>query len=279
MSDSFSIQEVVRRTGLTSRALRFYEARGLIAPLRAGSGRRFYGAAELERIHQIVTLKRAGLTLEAIGRVLGRGPHDLAAMIDAQLEVIEAEAARLADIRALLVAVKVRLARHEALDPATLCDLIHDSQHAASGDLAAWQAFASRYMDQSVQDEFARALLAMECDFSSEEYNAKWRDLGTRISAALPLAPDSAAALGFVREWMALLAPFSAVATPAMWDGARAIYDDVDNWRGEGGVDPGFDGAVWRFIREATAAARARGADIGPVPAWFGTQDSQEISG
>ncbi|MBA4045442.1 MAG: MerR family transcriptional regulator, partial [Erythrobacter sp.] len=56
MSDSFSIQEVVRRTGLTSRALRFYEARGLIAPLRASSGRRFYGAAELERIHQIVTL-------------------------------------------------------------------------------------------------------------------------------------------------------------------------------------------------------------------------------
>ncbi|MFL0670393.1 MAG: MerR family transcriptional regulator [Erythrobacter sp.] len=276
MSDSFSIQEVVRRTGLTSRALRFYEARGLIAPLRAGSGRRYYGAAELERIHQIVTLKRAGLTLEAIGRVLGRGPHDLGAMIDAQLEVIEAEAARLADIRTLLVAVKARLARREALDPATLCDLIHDSQHATSGDMAAWQAFASRYMDESVQAEFVRALPAMDCDFSSEEYNARWRDLGTRISAALPLAPDSAVALGFVREWMALLAPFSAVASPAMWDGARAIYDDVDNWRGEGGVDPGFDGAVWRFISAATSAALARGEDIGPVPAWMQANTSQE---
>jgi MerR family transcriptional regulator, thiopeptide resistance regulator len=276
VSDSFSIQEVVRRTGLTSRALRFYEARGLIAPLRAGSGRRFYGAAELERIHQIVTLKRAGLTLEAIGRVLGRGPHDLGAMIDAQLDVIEAEAARLADIRALLVAVKSRLARHETLDPATLCQLIHDSQHAASGDMAAWQAFASRYMDESVQAEFVRAMPAMECDLSSEEYNARWRDLGARISAALPLAHDSAAALGFVREWMALLAPFSAVASPAMWEGARAIYDDVDNWRGEGGVDPGFDGAVWRFIGTATSAALARGEDIGPVPAWMQANPSQE---
>jgi len=36
MSDWFPIHEVVRRTGLTSRALRFYETRGLIAPLRAG---------------------------------------------------------------------------------------------------------------------------------------------------------------------------------------------------------------------------------------------------
>jgi DNA-binding transcriptional MerR regulator len=276
MSDWLPIHEVVRRTGLTSRALRFYEARGLIAPLRAGSGRRLYGAAELERIHQIVTLKRAGLTLEAIGRVLGRGPHDLAAMIDAQLEVIEAEAARLADIRALLAAVKARLARQEALDPAILCQLIHDSQNAANGDMAAWQAFASRYMDESVQAEFVRALPAMECGMSSEEYNARWRDLGTRISAALPLSPDSEAAFGFVREWMALLAPFSAVATPAMWDGARAIYDDVDNWRGEDGFDPGFDGAVWRFISAATSAALALGEDIGPVPAWLRPSPSQE---
>ena len=105
---------------------------------------------------------------------------------------------------------------------------------------------------------------------------ANWRDLGTRISAALPLAPDSAAALGFVREWMALLAPFSAVASPAMWEGARAIYDDVDNWRGEDGVDPGFDGAVWRFIGAATSAALARGEDIGPVPAWMQANPSQE---
>lgn len=43
MSDSFPIDEVVRRTGLTSRALRFYEARGLITPLRTQSGRRWFG--------------------------------------------------------------------------------------------------------------------------------------------------------------------------------------------------------------------------------------------
>ena len=276
MADSFSIQEVVRRTGITSRALRFYEARKLIAPLRAGSGRRFYGASELERIHQIVTLKRAGLTLEAIGRVLMRGPNDLRAMIDAQLEVTETEAARLADIRALLLEVKGRLARHEVLDPATLCQIIHDSQHASSGDMVPWQALASRYMDEGAQAEFVRARPTIHSSFSSEEYNAKWRDLGARISAALPLAPESATALGFVREWMMLLAPFTLVATPAMWEGVRAIYGDVDNWRGEGGVDPGFDGSVWRFISAATSVALARGADVGPVPAWMQAITSQE---
>jgi hypothetical protein len=131
-------------------------------------------------------------------------------------------------------------------------------------------------MDESVQQDFERVLPAMACEFGHEDYFEKWRDLGERIRAAQPLAADGDTALGFVREWMALLAPFSAVASPAMWEGARAMYDEVDSWREADGLDPGFDGLVWRFIREATTAAQARGADIGPVPAWFGQRMSEE---
>ena len=40
------IRDVVRMTGLTSRALRFYEARGLVTPLRTYSGRRLYDPAD-----------------------------------------------------------------------------------------------------------------------------------------------------------------------------------------------------------------------------------------
>ena len=81
MERPLDIREVVRMTGLTSRALRFYEARGLVAPLRTYGGRRLYGPSELERINQIVALKRAGLTLAQIGALtLGR-KLDLAALI------------------------------------------------------------------------------------------------------------------------------------------------------------------------------------------------------
>lgn len=78
MDELLDIREVVRRTGLTSRALRFYEARGLLAPLRTNSGRRLYGAAALERLNQILALKRAGLTLAQIQRLTARAPIDLA---------------------------------------------------------------------------------------------------------------------------------------------------------------------------------------------------------
>ena len=59
MAESLDIAQVARLNGLTSGALRFYEARGLVAPLRSASGRRHYGPAELERLHQVMAMKRA----------------------------------------------------------------------------------------------------------------------------------------------------------------------------------------------------------------------------
>ena len=82
-------------------------------------------------------------------------------------------------------------------------------------------------------------------------------------------AADGAQALGFVREWFALLAPFSAVATPAVWEGTQAMYDDLPQWQGKSAADPGFDAEVWRFIYAATEQALARGEDIGPLPSWM----------
>src|SRR6476619_5533653 len=121
MEQPLDIRDVARRTGLTSRALRFYEARGLLKPLRTGSGRRLYGRGELERIQQILALKRAGLSLSQIGRLTGRGALDLKALVDAQLKIIERRKAELDDAKALLLTVKSRIDRGEPVDAATFC--------------------------------------------------------------------------------------------------------------------------------------------------------------
>src|SRR5262249_17493884 len=103
MEEALDIREVARRTGLTSRALRFYEARGLLKPLRTDSGRRLYGRNELERIQQILALKRAGLSLAQIGGLTGRRPLDLGAIVEAQLKVIEERKSELEEARQLLL--------------------------------------------------------------------------------------------------------------------------------------------------------------------------------
>jgi DNA-binding transcriptional MerR regulator len=65
-----TIGQVARRLGLTLRTLRFYESRGLITPVRRGSTR-LYGPKDVERLAVIVKAKKLGLTLTAIGQILG----------------------------------------------------------------------------------------------------------------------------------------------------------------------------------------------------------------
>jgi MerR family redox-sensitive transcriptional activator SoxR len=72
------ISEIARRSGVAASALRFYEERGLIRSVRAGSGHRRYPRAVLRRIAFIVFAQRIGLTLEEIGAELHRLPADRA---------------------------------------------------------------------------------------------------------------------------------------------------------------------------------------------------------
>jgi MerR family transcriptional regulator, thiopeptide resistance regulator len=70
---SWSIAEVARMSGVTSRTLRHYDAIGLLPPSRvADNGRRYYDEEQLLRLQQILLFRELGLALEAIGEVLER---------------------------------------------------------------------------------------------------------------------------------------------------------------------------------------------------------------
>ncbi len=269
MADSLDIAEVVRRTGMTSRALRHYEAQGLVRPLRSYSGRRHYGPAELERLHQIAVLKRAGFSLKSMARIFAREQLEIDRLVEAQIADATAQMAQLQARRTMLRAVKAQIDRHEAIDIATLCVLIRDSEQAAACEDSAWAELHQRYLAPEVRADLEARFADWTDGIDPEAYAGQWSALVGRIRAAMPMDPGDPAALALVREWFTLLAPFSAVATPEMWAGTRAMYDDVDSWQVEGGADPGFDGEVWRFINAATTAARLRGDDIGPVPHWM----------
>lgn len=67
-----TIGDMARRYGLTLRALRFYEDRGLVKPLRHGTTR-FYDEATCRRIEIILRGKHLGYTLASIAAMLARG--------------------------------------------------------------------------------------------------------------------------------------------------------------------------------------------------------------
>lgn len=255
MNDSLTIDEVARRTGLTSRALRFYEARGLVRPLRTGSGRRLYAPHDLERLHQLIALKRAGFSLAEIGPLLAGRTVATAAALRAQLEAAERQQLELQETMLLLRTALSRAEGGEPLDAATLCSLIAKGNTIMT-EKAEWDAVTASYLSDRAKADFAAA--PYPDGFDQEAYSAQWAALGARIKAALPLDPESAKAQALLAEWQALLAPFAAIATPAMAEGVARMYDDMPNWGARTGGEtpsPGFDHDVWQFIQ---AAGRVR---------------------
>ena len=65
----FTISQMQEKYKVTARALRFYEAKGLISPTRESS-RRLYSPQDAKRLGLILKAKRYGLTLSEIRDLL-----------------------------------------------------------------------------------------------------------------------------------------------------------------------------------------------------------------
>ncbi|MFE2205770.1 MULTISPECIES: MerR family transcriptional regulator [Streptomyces] len=63
------IGELARRTGVTTRALRYYEEQNLLTAERSSSGQRHYAETAVDRIRLIRQLYAAGLSSKAIAEL------------------------------------------------------------------------------------------------------------------------------------------------------------------------------------------------------------------
>ena len=260
MGEVLDIATVTKRTGLSSRALRFYETRGLIKPLRTQSGRRVYAAGDLERIHQIIALKAAGLSLADIDRLMsGRGVA-LKALLEAQLSALDARSLEIAEARTVVHSALVRIASGEPIDIATFCALIRSGGN-SSMDLN-WENIVDRFWSDDAKAQFNQKSDELKAAFR----DGAWVDLCGRIKAALPLDPASEQALGFVQEWYAVLEPLRHLATREMIEASSHMQQHMEEWQGE--ASPGFDKDVWDFIHEASLAAHAAGHTPEDAKAW-----------
>jgi MerR family redox-sensitive transcriptional activator SoxR len=69
-----SIGDLSRRTGLSVSAIRFYEARGLVAAIRTGGNQRRFMRSDIRRLSFALIAQRLGLTISEIEAVLSTLP-------------------------------------------------------------------------------------------------------------------------------------------------------------------------------------------------------------
>ena len=95
--DLFAIADLAREFGISTRALRFYEAKGLLAPERVGATR-IFRRRDRARLILILRGKRLGFSLRDISDYLSlydadrnQQVHLLAGMVDDRLKSLEGQ--------------------------------------------------------------------------------------------------------------------------------------------------------------------------------------------
>lgn len=123
-TDDLSITQLADRTGFSPDTIRYYERTGLLpAPARTTGDHRRYGDRAVDRLQFIRGAKRLGLRLGDIAELLalretGRCPCEPAAdLLRARLAEIDAEVARLTDLRRQLTAMLTAIPGPACPDP------------------------------------------------------------------------------------------------------------------------------------------------------------------
>lgn len=106
--------EAASRLGVSTKALRLYERRGLLVPVRTEAGWRTYGPAEMARAAEIAALRALGLSLAQVARVLGGDPQLLEPALAAHEATLEGRIRQLADTVGKVRALRADLARGQA---------------------------------------------------------------------------------------------------------------------------------------------------------------------
>jgi MerR family transcriptional regulator, thiopeptide resistance regulator len=112
---AWKVGALARATGLTVRALHYYEQIGLLRPSRrSAAGHRLYNGADLARLYRISLLRRLGFPLEQITSVLDDPEWQLAAAVDRHLGQTRHRAATAARLCTRLASMAAELARQDS---------------------------------------------------------------------------------------------------------------------------------------------------------------------
>lgn len=74
-TDLLPIGDIARRTGLSVSAIRFYEDKGLVEPIRTGGNQRRFLRSDIRRVSFIRIAQNLGLSLEEIKAEIAKLPY------------------------------------------------------------------------------------------------------------------------------------------------------------------------------------------------------------
>lgn len=192
---TYSLDEVSKLTGLSKRALRFYEEKGLLVSKRNNSNYRFYDSADLNKIQAILFLTAFELELSTIKTILDDQKVDLLSIYETHLGELYDKRAKLDLIISNLSLTIDAKRRHETMNDSDKFkgfkqDLIDKN------DQAYKQTVVEKYGEEAYQKSRKAFMNMSESDFE------RFTNLEKQLFISLEKASTSTSALkeSYMRE-------------------------------------------------------------------------------
>lgn len=216
----WKVGELARRTGLTVRALHHYDAIGLLVPThRTASGHRLYGAADVERLQQVLSLRQLGLGLDEVDACLADPTFSPRTLIDHHRRRVAEQVEHLRRLAGRLDRLADRLAVTEAASVDDFLAVIEEmtmyEKYYTAEQLEQLKARAERVGPERVA-----------------EVEAEWPALMAEVRAAMDRGddPTSPEVRALARRWVGLVREFTggdpgiAASLKSMWQSESSIH-------------------------------------------------------
>ena len=260
MDSHLSPAETARRFGISIKALRLYEQHGLLKPSRTANGStraawRVYGSDQIARLHQILVLKRLGLSLGQIGELLA-GADALDPILAVQERVLAEDRERISRALALIRKTRTRLASGESLSIDELATLTQETimttQSTAEELKEVLAPFKRKHL--TAQDEAtlkeAKAWASGQPEKDIKELFAEARALMASGDAT------TAAAMDFARRFRATAAQLKSSAPSPLTELKPKFKAMMDDARSDPAVAQKLE--VFAFVEKALANLKAK---------------------
>jgi DNA-binding transcriptional MerR regulator len=266
MDSHLSPAETAKRFGLSIKALRLYEQHGLLKPLRTANGRtgvawRVYGSDQIARLHQILALKRLGLSLGKIGEVLA-GADALDPILAAQERALAKDRVRITRALSLIGKARTKLASGEHLSIDDLATLAQETVMAKTSTAEELKEILSPFQQKHLTPQEEASLKEVKEWASGQPDDVKksmesMKQLLEEAKALMtPGDSTTAAAMDFARRFRATgkhLKSSAPSPLTALRPKLKAMMDDA---RSDPGVSQKLQ--VFAFVEKALANLKAK---------------------
>lgn len=234
------IGELAKAVGVSAKALRLYEARGLLRPCSHSlSGYRLYGLPSLRRLQQILLLRNAGFALAEIAALLDCDGNSAERLIDERIRRLKAELSQQQQSLATLQQMRARWHSASSLDQ--LLECINMSQqldvNLTPEERAAFQLRAQALGKDTIQ-----------------QAELEWPQLISAVRAAMdagtPATDPTVSALA--RRWQQLV-QMATGGDPAVERKIASAWQSQPQQMSAQGLDP----AMFAYVRAATEASQS----------------------